>query len=198
TTDQREYLLKQLGWDWQLSFNEQRSKEFLEGKGHHCPTVSQILSQRLLKGKTDFICCIISGQDASFIFINQSLKWTEALSYCREHHTDLARVRSTTENEEIKALIQAGVKPQAWIGLYRSSWTWVDGSIFSFQHWRTAEPNGSTENCGAAVMEDGGKWEDLPCDWKMPFFCYDGKPGFSCSLGFSRQNYSFSSSAHTL
>ncbi|XP_035982496.1 L-selectin-like [Fundulus heteroclitus] len=54
------------------------------------------------------VCSDVQGQDASFIFINQSLKWTEALSYCREHHTDLARVRSTTENEEIKIHLDVG------------------------------------------------------------------------------------------
>ncbi|KAM4571421.1 lectin-like [Fundulus diaphanus] len=117
------------------------------------------------------VCYDAQGQNASFIFINQSMTWTEALSYCREHHSDLASVRSTTENEQIKALIPSG-EPEAWIGLYRFSWTWVDGSIFSFQHWRSGEPNGPTENCGAAVVDDGGKWEDWPCDWKMPFFCY--------------------------
>ncbi|XP_035999001.1 C-type mannose receptor 2-like [Fundulus heteroclitus] len=119
------------------------------------------------------VCYDAQGQDASFIFINQKMKWAEALSYCREHHTDLASVRNTTENEEIKALIQAGGEPQAWIGLNRSTWTWVDGSIFSFQHWKSGEPSGATENCVAAVMDDGGKWEDWDCNWKMPFFCYD-------------------------
>ncbi|XP_035999008.1 macrophage mannose receptor 1-like [Fundulus heteroclitus] len=118
------------------------------------------------------VCYDAQGQDASFIFINQSMTWAEALSYCREHHTDLASVGNTTENEEIKAVIQAGGEPGAWIGLYRFSWTWVDGSIFSFQHWRSGEPNGATENCVLAVMEDGGKWQDLSCDSKFPFFCY--------------------------
>ncbi|XP_035983096.1 L-selectin-like, partial [Fundulus heteroclitus] len=105
------------------------------------------------------VCYDAQGQDASIIFINQRMKWAEALSYCREHHTDLASVRNTTENEEIKALIQAGGEPGAWIGLYRLSWTWVDGSIFSFQHWRSGEPSGATENCVAAGMDDGGKWQ---------------------------------------
>uniref|UniRef100_A0A3B5MFB7 C-type lectin domain-containing protein n=1 Tax=Xiphophorus couchianus TaxID=32473 RepID=A0A3B5MFB7_9TELE len=60
---------------------------------------------------------------------------------------------------------------QAWIGLYRNSWMWVDGSNSSFRHWRASEPNGSEENCATAVHADAGQWEDWPCSWKMPFFC---------------------------
>uniref|UniRef100_A0A3P9N558 C-type lectin domain-containing protein n=1 Tax=Poecilia reticulata TaxID=8081 RepID=A0A3P9N558_POERE len=124
------------------------------------------------------IVCMVGlhvQQNVSLIFINQTMSWAEAQSHCRQHHTDLASVRTMSENEQIKGLVQSAGELQAWIGLYRLSWMWVDGSNSSFRHWRASEPNGSEENCAAAVHADGGRWEDWPCSWKMPFFCSAGK-----------------------
>ncbi|XP_007574483.1 C-type mannose receptor 2-like [Poecilia formosa] len=117
------------------------------------------------------ICHDVQEQNVSLIFINQTMSWPAAQSHCRKHHTDLASVRTVSENEQIKGLVQSAGELQAWIGLYRLSWVWVDGSNSSFRHWRASEPNGSEENCAAAVPADGGRWEDWPCSWKMPFFC---------------------------
>ncbi|MEQ2210496.1 hypothetical protein XENOCAPTIV_014456 [Xenoophorus captivus] len=125
------------------------------------------------EGSNKVICSDVQGQNVSFIFINQSMTWTKAQSFCREHHTDLPSVRTSTENEQIKGLMQSLDVVQVWIGLYRLSWTWVDGSHFNFYYWKTSQPNGSEENCAAAALEEGGKWEDWHCSFKMPFFCYD-------------------------
>ncbi|XP_038154389.1 C-type mannose receptor 2-like isoform X2 [Cyprinodon tularosa] len=120
------------------------------------------------------VCSDVEGRNASFIFINQTMSWAGAQSLCREHHTDLASVRSTSELEQIKELLQSVGEDQAWIGLYRNSWTWVDGSSFSFNHWASSEPAGPEENCAAAALDDGGRWQDWPCSSSMPFFCYEG------------------------
>ncbi|XP_038154342.1 C-type mannose receptor 2-like [Cyprinodon tularosa] len=118
------------------------------------------------------VCSDVQGRNASFIFIDQNKKWADAQSFCREHHTDLASVRSTSELEQIKELLQSEGENQVWIGLYRNSWTWVDGSSFSYDHWASSEPNGPVDNCVAAAMDDGGKWEDWDCSSAIPFFCY--------------------------
>uniref|UniRef100_A0A2I4D2Q5 Macrophage mannose receptor 1 n=1 Tax=Austrofundulus limnaeus TaxID=52670 RepID=A0A2I4D2Q5_AUSLI len=115
------------------------------------------------------VCSNVSGQDVSFFFINQTMSWSEAQSYCREHHTDLASVRNTEENERIRQLVPT--KRFTWIGLHRDSWKWVDGRKLLLNNWRAGEPNSAQENCAIASLDDGG-WEDCPCDWRMPFFCY--------------------------
>lgn len=58
--------------------------------------------------------------------------WADALAYCRQHHTDLVRVRTAEEN---KALQYSG-----WIGLSRkdatSPWKWSRGDeIAIFTPW---------------------------------------------------------------
>uniref|UniRef100_A0A8C6Q035 C-type lectin domain-containing protein n=1 Tax=Nothobranchius furzeri TaxID=105023 RepID=A0A8C6Q035_NOTFU len=102
----------------------------------------------------------LAYHDATFVYVSNTMSWTAAQSYCREHHTDLASVRNPMENEKIKQLIPSG--QSAWIGLYRDSWKWVDGTKPSITNWRTGEPSGLRENCAAASMEDG-KWEDWDC-----------------------------------
>ncbi|XP_046872312.1 C-type lectin-like isoform X2 [Hypomesus transpacificus] len=99
------------------------------------------------------------------------MTWTEAKSYCREHYTDLARVRCQTENQQISNIKPADVN--AWIGLYRDPWKWSDGSKSTFRYWRITEPNNNLGNefCVASEFADAGIWADWPCNWTFPFFC---------------------------
>ncbi|XP_049326012.1 C-type mannose receptor 2-like [Astyanax mexicanus] len=61
---------------------------------------------------------------------------SEAHSYCREHHTDLASVRNENERQQINA---AGNGVNFWIGLYKDSWKWSDQSSSSFRYWESDE-----------------------------------------------------------
>uniref|UniRef100_A0A3Q0T5Z3 C-type lectin domain-containing protein n=1 Tax=Amphilophus citrinellus TaxID=61819 RepID=A0A3Q0T5Z3_AMPCI len=118
----------------------------------------------------------------TFIYITNPMSWPSAQSYCRAHYTDLASVSNMTENQKVDQLVPAGVK--VWIGLFRVSWKWTDGSNSLFRYWKTNEPNNcGNEACGAANMKDYGKWGDWSCDWKKEFVCYTGKPWFRYSLG---------------
>ncbi|XP_054878131.1 C-type mannose receptor 2-like [Poeciliopsis prolifica] len=101
------------------------------------------------------------------------MSWSAAQSFCRQHHSDMASVRSSAELQHMKGLVQSSGEKAVWIGLYRNTWLWADGSNVTFSHWRPTEPNGSAENCAAAALGDGGVWEDLGCSTLMPFFCYD-------------------------
>ncbi|XP_073326724.1 C-type lectin BfL-2-like [Pagrus major] len=103
------------------------------------------------------------------------MNWTEAQSYCRDHHTDLASVRNTAENQEVKDVIPPG--GIVWIGLSRD-WKWSDGSNSSFRYWDQGEPNnhGEKQDCVLANLGGDGKWWDDPCKWKRPFVCYSPLP----------------------
>ncbi|XP_071371179.1 macrophage mannose receptor 1-like [Centroberyx affinis] len=118
------------------------------------------------------ICFDAEEPTERFLLINKSMTWTEAQSYCRQHHTDLASVRNPTENQKIQELMPAGLVG-AWIGLSRDSWKWLDGSKSSFRNWNTVEPNNERKNgaCVAAKFSSG-KWEDWNCDVTRTFICY--------------------------
>uniref|UniRef100_A0A671YZR9 C-type lectin domain-containing protein n=1 Tax=Sparus aurata TaxID=8175 RepID=A0A671YZR9_SPAAU len=119
-----------------------------------------------------FVCMDVRGLNVTFVLMETLMTWTEAQSYCREHHTDLASVRNTAENQKVMDLLSAGQK--AWIGLFRDSWKWSDGSILSFRHWNEGQPDntGGKDACVAGNLRNSGAWMDVSCDLIKPFVCY--------------------------
>ncbi|KAK5623603.1 hypothetical protein CRENBAI_011065 [Crenichthys baileyi] len=116
------------------------------------------------------VCFNVSGTTPGFYYTSSKMTWTQAQSYCRKHHTDLASVRHMSDNQVIKNLITE----QVWIGLYRDSWKWVDGRNSSYRYWNTGEPNNQKwkEECAAANFGNAGKWEDWSCGGNKAFICY--------------------------
>ncbi|XP_032422504.1 L-selectin-like [Xiphophorus hellerii] len=119
------------------------------------------------------VCADVNGPDVTFVLVEQFFPWAGALANCRQHHTDMAVARDPSDNQKIKQLMPIG--QYAWIGLNRNSLTWVDRTSTAFTHWRSGEPNSPAEKCTVANFDDSGKWEDCPCDWNFPFFCYGDK-----------------------
>ncbi|XP_059210141.1 macrophage mannose receptor 1-like [Centropristis striata] len=119
------------------------------------------------------VCSDVTGQDVTFVLTDDHMTWAKAQSYCRKHHTDLASVRNQAENQKVQELVQAaGGDRKAFIGLYRDSWKWSDGSNSSFRYWISGEPNGYNENCAAADFSSySGQWADVTCDQRLPFIC---------------------------
>uniref|UniRef100_A0A671YZU8 C-type lectin domain-containing protein n=1 Tax=Sparus aurata TaxID=8175 RepID=A0A671YZU8_SPAAU len=119
-----------------------------------------------------FVCMDVRGLNVTFVLMETLMTWTEAQSYCREHHTDLASVRNTAENQKVMDLLSAG--QSAWIGLFRDSWKWSDGSILSFRHWYKDQPDntGGKDACVAGNLRNSGVWMDVSCDLIKPFVCY--------------------------
>ncbi|XP_063323898.1 macrophage mannose receptor 1-like [Pelmatolapia mariae] len=82
-----------------------------------------------------FICYDEKKKDnKTFHLIKTSVNWTQAQSHCRQHHTDLASGLDQIYSEEFKNLQNSTA---LWIGLFRDSWRWSDGSNFSFRYWDT-------------------------------------------------------------
>ncbi|XP_041858775.1 C-type mannose receptor 2-like [Melanotaenia boesemani] len=118
--------------------------------------------------KHRLVCVNISGQNVSFVGINEIRTWTEAQSYCRENYTDLASVRNMAENQKVTNLFPG---QYVWIGLFRDSWKWVDGRNRSFTYWVEDQPYGPDQQCVVSNFADSGKWEDRYCNLMMPFIC---------------------------
>ncbi|XP_059367597.1 macrophage mannose receptor 1-like [Carassius carassius] len=119
-----------------------------------------------------FVC--YDGQanaNTSYVFVSQYKTWTEAQSYCREHHTDLVSIRNEMENYRVQSLIPHFTN--VWIGLYRTR-SWSDQSNSSFSNWRTGQPDnaGNDEYCTAVSFSDSGSWTDENCNTALPFICY--------------------------
>uniref|UniRef100_A0A669EMS5 C-type lectin domain-containing protein n=1 Tax=Oreochromis niloticus TaxID=8128 RepID=A0A669EMS5_ORENI len=124
-----------------------------------------------------FICYSEMKKDKKTLhLIPKLMNWTEAQSYCRSNHTDLASGLNQVDGKEIEALMKSKNSSfRAWIGLFRDSWRWSDGSDFSFRYWDMQLFNDTQSNkkCAMTLLNRSGKWSSDECDKEKPFFCYD-------------------------
>uniref|UniRef100_A0A3Q4H4N1 C-type lectin domain-containing protein n=1 Tax=Neolamprologus brichardi TaxID=32507 RepID=A0A3Q4H4N1_NEOBR len=107
-------------------------------------------------------------------FINKSLTWYEAQSFCRLKYTDLATINNMDDENRLINTLGSNVT-SSWIGLYNGQtnrWLWSDGSgIASFTQWSPDEPNNSGGNESCGEMYDNGLWNDASCEFAMAYVC---------------------------
>uniref|UniRef100_A0A3P9NNN9 C-type lectin domain-containing protein n=1 Tax=Poecilia reticulata TaxID=8081 RepID=A0A3P9NNN9_POERE len=78
---------------------------------------------------------------------NKRKSWQKAQSYCREKHTDLISGTKQVLDGEVEKLMD-----QPYIGLFRDTWRWSDGSSFSFRHWNL--------QYNVILIKENKTWED--------------------------------------
>ncbi|KAJ8358227.1 hypothetical protein AAFF_G00021510 [Aldrovandia affinis] len=130
------------------------------------------------------LCTLCSCLSHQYHFVNIQKSWTEAQTYCRENHTDLATIDDTEEMKALMEAVDTDFNGEAWIGLYddRDNWQWslVDSGFYSegateFRNWRNDQPDNyeSREHC--VIVNGMGTWLDVPCDRAFKSICYDGE-----------------------
>jgi len=98
------------------------------------------------------------------------MTWHEARAYCRSRYTDLASVRSRSENTRISSLVTV----YTWVGLHRTTWAyWSDRTPNTFSNWNQGQPNirGTAVDSCAAVGTGTGLWWDVDCRAENTFVC---------------------------
>ncbi|KAI4797297.1 hypothetical protein KUCAC02_025193 [Chaenocephalus aceratus] len=115
-----------------------------------------------------FICYHETGPQ-KYVVIDKPMKWLQAQSYCRTHHTDL--ISGITHINEFK---NQHVSSDSWIGLFREIWSWSDGKNVSFRNW---DPDSFKDEASktCATTTPNGKWNSDECTDQKPFYCYDDK-----------------------
>lgn len=116
--------------------------------------------------------CRPADKTGGGVFVRQAKSWQRAQRHCRDLLLDLVGVGSVEENEAVRNLSQG---QEVWIGLFRDSWTWSDGSNSSFRFWRPGQPNSPDQECVAVIFLAGGQWNDLECSGRRHFICHGRK-----------------------
>ncbi|KAI7808333.1 hypothetical protein IRJ41_002387 [Triplophysa rosa] len=125
---------------------------------------------------TSIVMLYITNQRPSkaYSIYTSSKTWSEAKSFCRQHHTDLTSVRNQTDNQLIQNIIN-DPHTSVWIGLFSDPWEWPDNSDSGFRFWMSGEPNnvGGSEDCTKANIYLQGEWNDVGCSGPYNFVCHE-------------------------
>lgn len=104
------------------------------------------------------------------------LLWASlAQAYCRTNHTDLASALDSSDQDMIGHIWN--IQGDSWIGLYRDTWRWSDGTIATHISWAHGQPDNYAgyENCAMAY----NRWfSDTHCTRLYYIFCQTSESFF--------------------
>ncbi|KAF5905516.1 macrophage mannose receptor 1-like isoform X6, partial [Clarias magur] len=99
-----------------------------------------------------------------------TLSWSDALTYCRTHYTDLASSLNSSDQNMLGQMWNK--QSDSWFGVHRAMdiWRWSDGTNALNIPWYPGQPDNYFGNENCAVVYDG-YFYDEQCTKLHNFFC---------------------------
>ncbi|MBN3317936.1 MRC2 protein, partial [Atractosteus spatula] len=122
----------------------------------------------------NYFICESQGGTQQYRLIEENKTFAAAQRHCRESCSDLLRVDSVGESEQIKTMAQGHA---VWVALLQDGWEWSDRGCSGFRNWSPGEPSGGGAQCTEMFLKDGVQnskkrgWEERDCEERNYFMC---------------------------